>query len=86
MADSPMTYAERYAETVADVALFHAGEPDEKFASSMATMRMNLKTELTKMFVGGDLDLCGMVDRFIDAILIRKHEIDRHAIKKDRSN
>jgi hypothetical protein len=71
---TPAEFAERWAATAAELALFFAGEPDERVASFLDTMRMNLKAELTKMFVGGDVDICAMVDRFIQAIVERKSE------------
>jgi hypothetical protein len=77
MADSPMTYAERYDATAADIALFYAGEPEERVASSLSAMAENMKRELSELFVGTDVNIPEMVDRFIDAILERKTEIER---------
>jgi hypothetical protein len=81
-----MTFEARYAATVAEFALFHAGKPDEDVAAALEATRANIIAGLTEMFTNTDVNLVGMVDKLINAILERKAEIDRHAIAGGRLN
>ncbi len=75
---TPADFAARCAATAAELALFYAGEPDEKVASSLAAMRTNMQAELSKLFAAG-ADIPAAVDLFIEAILARKREIEAGA-------
>ena len=73
-----MEFAERCAAVAADLALAFAGQPDEKVTQSLAQMRTNLQTELANVF-DASVDVPKVVDLFIDAILVRKREIEATA-------
>jgi hypothetical protein len=73
-----MQFAERCAAVAADLALAFAGQPDEKVTQSLARMRTNLQTELANVF-DASVDVPKVVDLFIDAILVRKREIEAAA-------
>jgi hypothetical protein len=70
-----MEFAQRCAAVAADLALAFAGQPDEKVTQSLAQMRTNLQTELANVF-DASVDVPKVVDLFIDAILVRKREIE----------
>jgi hypothetical protein len=73
-----MEFAQRCAAAAADLALMYAGQPDEIVNRSLEQMAANLRTELTKEFSAA-VDVPRVVELFIDAILVRKREIDRDA-------
>ena len=75
MTTPQMQFAERCAAVAADLALAFAGQPDEKVTQSLALMRTNLRTALAKEFSAA-VDVPRMVELFIDAILVRKREIE----------
>jgi len=70
-----MEFAQRCAAVAADLALAFAGQPDEQVTRSLDQMRTNLQTELTKEF-SASVDVPRVVELFIDAILVRKREIE----------
>jgi hypothetical protein len=72
----------RCAAVAADLALAFAGQPDEKVTQSLAQMRTNLQTELANVF-DASVDISRVVDLFIDAVLVRKREIERDAGQVD---
>jgi hypothetical protein len=75
MTTPQMEFAESCAAVAADLALAFAGQPDEKVTQSLAQMRTNLQTELASVF-NASVDVPKVVDLFIDAILVRKREIE----------
>jgi hypothetical protein len=72
-----MTFEESYATTVAEFALFHAGEPDDHVAAALEATRANIVADLIDMFPNTDVNLRALVDRFIQAIVEQKAEIER---------
>lgn len=68
-------FAERCAIAAADLALLYAGQPDEKVTRSLAQLRSSLNRDLAKVFAAG-ADIPTAVNLFIDAILVRKREIE----------
>jgi hypothetical protein len=85
MTTPQMQFAERCAAAAADLALAFAGQPDEKVTQSLAQMRTNLQTELANVF-DASVDVPKVVDLFIDAILMRKREIEAAAAEPHALN
>ena len=75
MTTPQMQFAERCAAVAADLALAFAGQPDEQVTRSLDQVRTNLQTKLAKEF-SADVDVPRVVELFIDAILVRKREIE----------
>jgi hypothetical protein len=71
-----MEFAQRCAAVAADLVLAFAGQPDEQVTQSLAKMRTSLQTKLVSVF-DASVDIPRVVDLFIDAILVRKREIER---------
>jgi hypothetical protein len=80
----PMEFAERCAAAAADLALAFAGQPDEKVKRPLEQMAANLRTELTKEF-SADVDVPRVVELFVDAVLVRKREIETAAAAVPRA-
>jgi hypothetical protein len=55
--------------------LAFAGQPDEDVTRSLEQMRTNLQTKLVSVF-DASVDIPKVVDLFIDAVLVRKREIE----------
>jgi hypothetical protein len=75
MTTPQMEFAQRCAAAAADLALAFAGQPDEQVTRSLEQMAANLRTKLTKEF-SSSVDVPRMVDLFVDAVLVRKREIE----------
>ena len=75
MTTPQMEFAQRCAAAAADLALAFAGQPDEKVTQSLEQMAANLHAALTKEF-SASVDVPRVVELFIDAILVRKREIE----------
>jgi hypothetical protein len=82
---TPTEFAERCGAVAAELALFYAGEPDEKVALLLAALRTNIQAELAKIFAAG-ADIPAAVDLFIEAILSHKHEIEASALGGPKPN
>jgi hypothetical protein len=75
MTTPQMEFAQRCAAVAADLALAFAGQPDEQVTQSLDQMRTNLQTELENVF-DASVDVPRVVELFIDAVLVRKREIE----------
>jgi predicted DNA-binding ArsR family transcriptional regulator len=71
---TPLEFAERCAGAASEVALALAGESDEKVAVSLAAMRANLETSLSKVFEVADA--ATVAKMFVAAVVARRRELE----------
>jgi hypothetical protein len=67
-------FIDRSVKSAADLALLFAGEPDSKVASTLATIRANLETQLSEP-LGPDIAV-KFAAGFVEAVAGRRREIE----------